>query len=140
MRIEELTQAIDRHGGDIGHWPADLRVGAEGLIARDEIAARLVADAGRLDATLAEAVTPVSVDAALIGRIISAIGSGTHADPALHPTPRLAAWVGAAMIAFLSSGYAVGLALPTSEGEDTFAGLMFGGDLTAEDTNGWSQL
>ncbi len=140
MTIEELTHAIDRYGGDPGRWPAALRTAAEALIACDEDAARMVADARRLDAALAEAVAPLSVDAALIGRIVAGIGSRTHADPALRPTPRLAAWVGVAMIAFLSSGYAIGLALPTTDGEDTFAGLMFGGDLTADDTNGWSQL
>ena len=37
-----------------------------------------------------------------------------------------AAWAGAAMIAFLSAGYVAGVMLPASEGEDTFAGLMFG--------------
>lgn len=142
MRIEDLEQAIDRHGGDLGRWPGDMRAAAEALISRDGKAARLVADARRLDTLLSEAMEPVPVDSALIGRIVSGLATTAHDSTAIRPTPRLAAWVGAAMIAFLSSGYAAGMALPTSDGEDTLAGLMFGGDLTADTDSAasWSQL
>ncbi len=126
MRIEQLEQAIDRYGGDLARWPDNLRTDAEALIARDTDAAKIVDDAARLEASLADALTPEPIDAALIGRIIAGIDSGAHATGGLRPTPRLAAWAGAAMIAFLSAGYVAGVMLPASEGEDTFAGLMFG--------------
>ena len=140
MKIEELERALDRYGGDFDRWPDDLRAAAETLIAGDEDAARMVAAARRLDTLLLEAVEPMPVNSALIGRIVSGLGSDAHESAAIRPTPRFAVWVGAAMIAFVSSGYVAGLALPASSGEDTFAGLMFGGDLTADDANGWSQL
>jgi hypothetical protein len=36
------------------------------------------------------------------------------------------------MVAFLVTGYAVGLALPQSQGEDAFAGLLFGNSSTSD--------
>lgn len=140
MKIEDLTQALDRYGGDVGRWPRELRTAAEALAANDERAARILAEGQQLDSLLLAAVKPAPLNSALIGRIVSGLDNGAHESATIRPTPRFAAWVGAAMIAFLSSGYAAGMALPASSGEDTFAGLMFGGDLIAEDTNGWSQL
>lgn len=132
MRIDEFEQALDRYGGDVAKWPDGLRAEAEALTASDADAAVRAARAARLDDLLAEAVMPAPVDAALIGRIVAGLDNGVRHGVTLHPTPRLAAWAGAAMIAFLSAGYAAGLMLPTSQGEDTFAGLMFGGDLAAD--------
>jgi hypothetical protein len=131
----DLEQALDRHGGNLGRWPATLRADAEVLIARDPKAARLAAHAARLDGILLEAIQPLAVDAALIGRVIAGIDNGARHDTVLRPTPRLAAWAGAAMIAFLSAGYVAGLLLPASQGEDTLAGLMFGSSATATDTD-----
>ncbi len=124
MRIEELERTLDRYGGDMDRWPGELHEAANLLIAESGEAARLVEAAQRIDAILAETVRPVAVDAALMGRIAS--GMHAHHEIALRPSGRLAAFVGAAMVAFLVTGYAVGLALPTSQGEDTIAGLMFG--------------
>jgi hypothetical protein len=137
MRIDELEKALDRYGGDLGRWPAPLRAEAAALIAGDPKAAKLAAAAARLDALLAEATLPVAVDSALMGRIVAGIDNGVHHEAPLRPTPKLAAWAGAAMIAFLTAGYAVGLALPVSQGEDALAGLMFGNSQasdTATDT------
>lgn len=133
MRIEQLQNALDRYGGDLRRWPPALGTEAKALIASDANAARLAADAARLDGLLAEAVRPTAVDAALIGRIMSGIDNGVRHDVALRPTPRLVAWVGAAMIVFLTVGYVAGLALPASQGEDALAGLMFGNSQTASD-------
>ncbi len=38
------------------------------------------------------------------------------------------------MVAFLVTGYAVGLALPASQDEDAIAGLMFGDSATSTDS------
>lgn len=132
MTMNELEQALDRYGGDLGRWPAALRDDAEALIARDAKAAELASRAARVDGLLGEAIRPMPVDAALLGRIIAGIDNGAGRAVALRPTPRLAAWAGAAVIAFLTAGYAVGIALPASQGEDTFAGLMFGSEWTTE--------
>lgn len=134
MRIGDFEQALDRHGGDLARWPAGLRAEADVLIASDPHAARLAATASRLDAILADAIAPVPVDAALLGRIVSAVDGGAHPqhEAVLRPTPRLAAWAGAAMVVFLAAGYVAGLMLPASEGEDAFAGLMFGNSRTAD--------
>ena len=137
MKIEQLQQALDRYGGNLGRWPEPLRAEAGALIAGNPEAARLAAAAARLDGLLAEATRPIAVDAALIGRIVAGVSDGVHHELLLRPTPRLAAWAGAAMIAFLTAGYAVGLALPASQGEDALAGLMFGNSQasdTASDT------
>lgn len=134
MRMNDFERALDRYGGDLALWPDAPRAEAEALIARDAKAARLLAHAARLDGLLAEAMQPAPVDAALIGRVLAGIGNGNgaHHDAVLRPTPRLAAWAGAAMIAFLTAGYVAGLMLPASQGEDTFAGLMFGSGWTTD--------
>ena len=135
MRIEQLEQALDRYGGDLKRWPAPLRAEAEALIASDAKAAKLAGDTAQLDALLADAVKPIAVDAALMGRIVAGIGNGIHHEVALRPTPRFAAWAGAAMIAFLTAGYVAGIALPASQGEDALAGLMFGNSRTTSDAD-----
>ena len=131
MRIEQLEEALDRYGGDLDRFPAALRAEAEALIAADAGAARIAADAARLDGVLAEAVRPMAVDAALIGRIVAGVRGDAEPELRLRPTRRLAAVAGAAMVAFLATGYAVGLALPASQGEDAFAGLIFGNSSTS---------
>jgi anti-sigma-K factor RskA len=131
MRIETLQTALDRYGGDLARWPAAERPEAEMLIATDAQAAALVAAQRRLDAALAEAVRPLPVDAAMLGRIVSGV-AGAHHDYPVRPTRRLVAWASAAMVAFLVTGYAVGLALPQSQGEDAFAGLLFGNSSTSD--------
>lgn len=134
MRIEDLETALDRYGGDLGRWPAALRAEADALIAANAKAARMAAMAARLDGILADIITPVPVDAAFAGRIVATVNSGGHPqhDVALRPTPRLAAWAGAAVAVFLAAGYVGGLLLPASVGEDALAGLMFGNSTTAE--------
>jgi hypothetical protein len=127
MNIEQLEQALDRYGGDLARWPAALRAEAEMMMAAsDPRAAELIAAVSKLDGALAEAMRPMSMDAALIGRIVSGIGTMDHRDLIVRPTRRLIAWASAATVAFLVTGYAVGIALPASQGEDAFAGLMFG--------------
>ena len=129
MRIEQLEQGLDRYGGDLARWPAAMRAEAEALIATDKQAAKLVMIAARLESALAAAVRPMEVDSALIGRIVAeTAGSGPHVarDVTVRPTGRLVAFAGAAMVAFLVTGYAVGLAIPASQGEDAIAGLVFG--------------
>jgi len=126
MTREQFEQALGRHGGDLAGWPAAARSQAEALIATDAVAARMLADARRLDGLLAEAVRPEPVDAAMLGRILAG-GPGAHgADAIVRPTGRLATWAGAAMLALLATGFAAGVALPASQGEDVLAGLVFG--------------
>ena len=135
MRIEQLEQALDRYGGDLTRWPAPLRAEAETLITSNANAAKIAADVARLNAILADAIKPAAVNAALMGRIVAGIGNGIHREVALRPTPRFAAWAGAAMIAFLTAGYVAGIALPASQGEDALAGLMFGNSRTTSDAD-----
>lgn len=135
MNIQNLQEALDRYGGDLRRWPEAMRSEAEAFAANDANAARLLAMAARLDNVLAEAMRPMPVDAAMIGRIVSHLGDASPHDFSVQPTRRLAAWAGAAMVALLVTGYAVGLALPASEGEDAFAGLIFGDSGTAAVTD-----
>lgn len=142
MTIDDLERAVERYGGDRARWPANLRAEAERLIATDAKAARIAMTAARLDGLLAEAVTPIPPDAAFIGRIVADAGSrhpAPHERP-LRPTPRLAAFAGAAMVVFLAAGYVAGLILPASDNEDIYAGFVFGNSLTATDTDTGSTL
>ena len=143
MRIEQLEQGLDRYGGNLARWPAAMRGEAEALIAGDKQAAKLATLAARLESTLADGVRPMEVGTALIGRIVAET-SGSHVlashDVTVRPTGRLAAFAGAAMVAFLITGYAVGLALPASQGEDAIAGLVFGNSDTASTTDTGSVL
>ena len=141
MRIEQLERALDRYGGDFTRWPAALRAEAEALTVSDAKAAKLISTSLKLDGALAEAMRPMPVDAALIGRIVSGISAVGYHDVAVKPTRRLIAWAGAATVAFLVTGYAAGIALPASQGEDAIAGLMFGNSgTTATDSDSGSVL
>jgi len=138
MTINDLEQALERYGGDLRRWPEALRVDAARLIATDADAARIAATAERLDGLLAEAVAPLPVDAAFIGRIVGQAGTGhghLAREAPLRPTPRFAAFAGAAMVVFLAAGYVAGLILPSTDSDDLYAGLMFGNSQTVTDTN-----
>ncbi len=133
----DLQLALDRYGSDFARWPSAERAEAEAIFATNPHAATLLATSRRLDLAIAAAMQPMPLDAAFVGRIVAHIGERTHHDVAVKATPRLYAWAGAAMAVFLITGFAAGLALPTSQGEDAFAGLMFGSvdnDTTATDT------
>lgn len=138
MKINDLEQALERYGGDLRRWPEALRGDAARLIATDADAARIAATATRLDGLLEETVAPLPIDAAFIGRILGEAGARhghvAHETP-LRPTPRFAAFAGAAMVVFLAAGYVAGLILPSTDSDDLYAGLMFGNSLTVTDTD-----
>ncbi len=134
-RMEQLLQSLQTVPTGVKALPAILseyvalteEAGRRrALAARDPDAAIRLATAARLETTLAAAMQPLPVDSALMGRILSATSGHAGHALALRPTPRLAAWAFAAMVMFLSTGYLAGLALPATQGEDVFAGLMFG--------------
>ena len=136
MNMEQFEDMVSRHGADLARWPLAERAAAEALIATDNHAASLHAQAKRLDALIGEAARPVALDSAAIGRIMAGVGNGQHHDLTLQPTRRLMAWAGAAMAVFLVAGFAAGVALPASQGEDTLAGLMFGASSVATGDTG----
>jgi hypothetical protein len=125
MKITDFESGLDRYGGDLNRWPAELRENAAALVADNRAAAELARVAQRLDRALARAVEPLGLDAAFMGGIVASVAAGSLRHE-VRPTPRLAAWAGAAMIAFLVTGYAIGLALPatSTQGDDTIAGLL----------------
>jgi hypothetical protein len=140
MTREQFEQALGRYGGDFARWPDALRASAERLAATDKYAAALLSAARKLDATLSESMQPIPVDAAFIGRIVGSLAHGSAHDVTLRPTRRLIAWASAAMMAFLVVGYAAGLAIPSSQSDDAFAGIMFGESWTATDGDTGSML
>jgi hypothetical protein len=80
-----------------------------------------------LEALLGEAMAPVSLNSAAIGRIMDGVGNGRRHELTLQPTRRLIALASAAMVAFLVVGFAAGLvATSDSDDDDTLAGLLFG--------------
>ena len=126
MTRDQFNAALDRHGGDLSRWPAQLRQEAETLIAGDAGAAADFARAERLDALLAAATAPSPVDAALIGRIVSPPGPA-HGEAVLRPTRRLIGLASAAMAATLVVGFIAGAALPADQSSDAIAALLFSG-------------
>jgi hypothetical protein len=137
----DVQQALDRYGSDFARWPAAERAEAEAIFARNPHAATLLATQRRLDRAIAATMQPMPVDAAFVGRIVTHIGESGQHDVAVKATPRLFAWVGAAMVVFLVGGFAAGIALPANQDEDAFAGLMFGGsDSSAATTDSGSLL
>jgi hypothetical protein len=137
MTWKELEVALDRYGGNLDRWPPALRADAEVLAAEDGRAAEAIAAAATLDATLRYAMQPIHVDAAFIGRIMTHAGEMPHHEVTVRATPRFAAWAGAAMVAFLATGYAVGATLPqttTQDDDAPLAGLLIGSDTATSDT------
>ncbi len=132
MNMGDLQLALDRYGSDFARWPAAERGEAEAMFAANPHAATLLATARRLDRAVEAAMTPMDLDSAFVGRIVAHVGERAHHDVAVRPTPRLFAWAGAAVFAFLITGFAAGLALPASQGEDVFAGLMFGSSASTD--------
>ena len=127
--MTDFESGLDRYGGDLTRWPADLRAAAAALVAENRAAADLARVARRLDRALAGAVAPLGFDAAFVGGIIASIQKGKPRAE-VRPTSRLVAWAGAAMVAFLVTGYAIGLALPatsSTQGDDLFASLLLDG-------------
>jgi hypothetical protein len=136
MTEKELEVALDRYGGGLDRWPAALRAEAKALAARDKRAAATLAAAATLDAALRDAMQPMNIDAAFLGRVMAHAGEIPHHEVAVRATPRFAAWAGAAMVAFLATGYAVGATLPqtTQDDDAPLAGLLIGSDTGSSDT------
>jgi hypothetical protein len=131
MNVQEFEAALDRHGADLARWPEALRAGAADLLREDAEAARLLAAAERVAHLLGEAVEPIPVDAALVGRIIAGVQvpGRTEGELRLRPTRRLVAFASAAMLIALTIGFTAGYLIPTDEGDDAVAALVFGDDL-----------
>jgi hypothetical protein len=128
MSRDEFEDALARYGADFSRWPTDSADRGRALAADDRGAEAALAAAQRLDALLAETARPVTVDAAMIGRIVAGIAGGHAHETAVRPTGKLFAWAGAAMAMFLVVGFVIGLAVPAvSNDDDALATLMFGG-------------
>lgn len=136
MNLERFEETLSRLGGNLTRWPAAERAEAEALIAAEPRAAELHARTSQLDALLGRAVTPIAMDSAQIGRIMAGIDSRGHRDLTLQPTRRLFAWASAAMAVFLVAGFAAGVAIPTNQGDDALAGLVFGSSATTSVDSG----
>lgn len=134
MTSDEFEQGLDRYGGDFSRWPAGLRAGAEALVREDRTAAELARVAVRLDRALAHAVEPLGVDSGFLGSMVAGIGPARPRGEAVRPTPRFVAWAGAAMAAFLVTGYAIGAALPATTSDDAVASLILGDTSATVDT------
>jgi hypothetical protein len=133
----DLQTALDRYGSDFARWPSAERAEAEAMFASNPHAASLLATQRRIDRAISAAMQPMPVEAAFVGRIAAHIGERAHHDVPIRTTPRFYAWAGAAMVMFLVGGFAAGVALPTTQTDDSYASLMFGtlsDSTTATDT------
>jgi hypothetical protein len=73
MTITDFERLLDVYGSDRSRWPVEARASAGQLVARDQVARRLLAEAEALDRTLERAPLPSLVEeAALADRILTA--------------------------------------------------------------------
>jgi hypothetical protein len=73
MTLAEFAGLLDVYGGDRSRWPAEARAAAAHLVARDEEARRLLAEAVALDRVLERAPLPaLATEAGLTDRIVAA--------------------------------------------------------------------
>lgn len=103
MTLAEFAGLLDVYGGDRSRWPAEARAAAAHLVARDEEARRLLAEAETLDRVLRRAPLPaLAAEAGLADRIVAAaqrsprivkIGGAPQVAPpgAVEAAPALAA-------------------------------------------------
>ncbi len=127
MNRQEFDDALNRFGGNLTRWPADLRIDAEELIATDPGTASQLAGLRQAEGVIVSAIRPQPLDAAFLGRITSNTRDRGSTEITVRPTGRLAAWAGAATLTALMIGFVAGVVAPQDLGEDSFAGLMFGG-------------
>jgi len=77
MTIDEFRQLAEAWGGTVARWPSAVRADAEALAAGSPHAAAILADADRLDRSLAALRPQVSADRAdrLAGRVATRIAA-----------------------------------------------------------------
>ena len=136
MNRQDFDNALNRFGGNLDRWPNDLRVAARQLAASDPGAASQLAGLRRLEGTITTSLNPQPVDAAFLGRLASRTRGRGSTEITLRPTRRLAVWASAATLAVLMIGFVAGVVAPQDLGEDSFAGLMFGGSSFEESSEG----
>lgn len=128
MTIEEFERLLLAQGADPARWPAQDRAAAEALLARDEAARTLLAEAERFDATLAAAVAAPAAGGALANRILTAI-DGEEGKEREFGLGRLLAWAGSSAAAALIAGFVLGQSLTAPDPARGMLALV-GGDLT----------
>ncbi|MEO8668515.1 MAG: hypothetical protein ABI399_08370 [Bauldia sp.] len=126
MTLDEFSEALDRYGADLQHWPERQRTAARALLAGDASAVARLAEAAKLDALLSAAAAPVPVDAALLGAIAARTGARRN-ELVVRPTRRLLAAASAAMIVLFVLGFGLGSVLGPGGGDDATALLLFDG-------------
>lgn len=131
MTRQEFLQALDRYGGHLDRWPAEIRDAARTFAEGDRDAAGELSRLAGLERSLQRATAPGNVDAAFVGRVVGAVTAhGTEASVAaetvLRPTPRFFAFASAATAAILLAGFMAGASVPADTGSDAFASLLFG--------------
>jgi hypothetical protein len=73
MTIGEFTDYVDRFGPDLGRWPAPMRDAAARLAESDIAAARLQAEAERVETAVATLATPRPLEAPHVSRLVKAL-------------------------------------------------------------------
>jgi hypothetical protein len=128
MTIEEFERLLLAHGADRAHWPEHQRAAAEALLTEDPAAGALLAEAARLDATLAAATAVPAGDSALASRILAAL-DGEAPGERVFGLGRLLAWAGSTAAAALIAGFVAGQGLMAPDPARGMLALV-GGDLT----------
>ena len=114
MDLTAFEDGLDRYGGDLLRWPAELRAGAEAVLridaaARAELAALEAAESGLRAARRPHERSPA------IARLAAAASRGRQTGPGTRVARRTA--VAATMAAALAVGVVLGGLLPDRSGE-----------------------
>ena len=119
MMIEEFETLLLAHGANPARWPAERRAAAQALLARDEAARALLAEAERLDVVIAAGAAAPAAGGALAARILAGLDAAT--PERVFGLGRLFAWSGSTAAAALLAGFLAGQVIG---GPDPSANLL----------------
>jgi len=98
---EDFSEALLSFGADLDRWPRAKSEAARQLISTDVVAAKMLADFGAFERTIAEAVEPPPFGAAEIGVVLAAMPEAKRASR-FSPGLWLAGAAGVSLLSFIA--------------------------------------
>jgi hypothetical protein len=98
---EDFSEALLSFGADLDRWPQVQAEAARQLLSADAVAAKMLADFGAFERTIADAVEPPPFGAAEIGAVIGALPE-TRSAARFSPGLWLAGAAGMSLLSFIA--------------------------------------
>jgi hypothetical protein len=98
---EDFSEALLHFGADLDRWPQVQAEAARRLISADAVAAKMLADSGTFERTIADAVEPPPFGAAEIGAVLGALPEARSASR-FSPGLWLAGAAGVSLLSFIA--------------------------------------